>query len=135
MIVFVLLAGYLPFPTNPSLAILLFHLLPSSPSSPADVWSVGVIVFVLLAGYLPFLANPSLAILLFHLLPSSPSSSQADVWSVGVIVFVLLAGYLPFEENTMVQLFLKIKAADFEYPSWFTPEVKVSATLIPSPTH
>ena len=55
MIVFVFLAGYLPFPTNPSLAILLFHV--PSPSPPADVWSVGVIVFVLLAGYLPFEEN------------------------------------------------------------------------------
>ena len=61
---------------------------------------------------------------------------KADVWSVGVIVFVLLAGYLPFEENTMVQLFLKIKAADFEYPSWFTPSVKdfLDRILVVDPT-
>jgi serine/threonine protein kinase len=40
---------------------------------------------------------------------------------MGVILYVLLAGFLPFEENTMVALFLKIKNADFTYPSWFTP--------------
>jgi len=39
-----------------------------------------------------------------------------------VILYVLLAGYLPFDENTMVQLFQKIKNADFEYPDWFSDE-------------
>ena len=55
---------------------------------------------------------------------------------MGVIVFVLLAGYLPFEENTMVQLFLKIKAADFEYPSWFTSGVRdfLDRILVVDPT-
>jgi serine/threonine protein kinase len=43
---------------------------------------------------------------------------------MGVILYVLLAGFLPFEENTMIALFLKIKNADFTYPSWFSSELR-----------
>lgn len=49
---------------------------------------------------------------------------KADVWSVGVIMYVLLAGYAPFQEDNMASLFLKIKAADFAYPNWFTAQTK-----------
>ncbi|KAJ0979008.1 hypothetical protein J5N97_014482 [Dioscorea zingiberensis] len=46
--------------------------------------------------------------------------APADLWSCGVILFVLLAGYLPFDESNLMNLYRKISAAEFTYPSWLS---------------
>jgi len=59
----------------------------------------------------------------------------ADIWSAGVILFVLIAGFLPFEEETTAALFMKIKAASFFFPSWFSTDAKdlVRRILVTNP--
>ncbi|ETW06221.1 CAMK/CAMK1 protein kinase, variant 2 [Aphanomyces invadans] len=50
--------------------------------------------------------------ILLHL----PYGKPVDVWSAGVITFILLAGYMPFHGTTQVELFARIKTADYDCP-------------------
>ncbi|OIT22655.1 PREDICTED: CBL-interacting protein kinase 2-like [Nicotiana attenuata] len=61
--------------------------------------------------------------------------AKADIWSCGVILFVLLAGYLPFHDSNLMEMYTKIKKAEFKCPNWFPLEVRklVSKILDPNP--
>lgn len=47
-----------------------------------------------------------------------------DLWSCGVILFALLAGYLPFEDPNTSNLYKKILSADYEQPTFISPEAQ-----------
>ncbi|XP_059317960.1 CBL-interacting protein kinase 2-like [Lycium ferocissimum] len=61
--------------------------------------------------------------------------AKADIWSCGVILFVLLAGYLPFQDSNLMEMYGKIRKAEFKCPNWFPSEVRklLSRILDPNP--
>lgn len=61
--------------------------------------------------------------------------AKADIWSCGVILFVLLAGYLPFQDQNLMEMYRKIKKAEFKYPNWLSPDARrlISKILDPNP--
>ena len=49
------------------------------------------------------------------------------MWAIGVIAYVVLGGYPPFFAETRNQLFLKIKKANFSFPSKYWGHVSAPA--------
>lgn len=60
---------------------------------------------------------------------------KADTWSCGVILFVLLAGFLPFHDSNLMEMYRKIRRAEFRCPNWFSLEVRklLAKILDPNP--
>lgn len=52
------------------------------------------------------------------------NGTMVDLWSCGVILFALLAGYLPFEDANTSNLYRKILSADFDMPTFLSPEAQ-----------
>ncbi|KAG0481124.1 hypothetical protein HPP92_011982 [Vanilla planifolia] len=61
--------------------------------------------------------------------------AKADIWSCGVVLFVLMAGHLPFYDPNLMEMYRRIRKAEFKCPNWFTPDVRklITGILEPNP--
>lgn len=68
-----------------------------------------------------------------------PYGVAVDMWSIGVVLYILLCGYLPFADKNYVNLYRKIKNAQFVFQSsvWdnISQDAKdfISALLVANP--
>ncbi|ETV67170.1 CAMK/CAMK1 protein kinase [Aphanomyces astaci] len=70
-----------------------------------------------------------------EILLHEPYGKPVDVWSVGVITYILLVGYMPFHGNTQVELFSRIKHAEYDCPDDLSPDAQdfLSKMLVVAP--
>jgi calcium/calmodulin-dependent protein kinase I len=54
--------------------------------------------------------------------------AEVDLWSVGVITYILLCGFPPFYGEKVHDIFNKIMAADYDYPTDYWEHISKPAT-------
>jgi len=55
-----------------------------------------------------------------EIISKTPYGTSVDMWSIGVVLYIILCGYLPFADKNYVQLYRKIKQAQFVFhPSFW----------------
>jgi calcium/calmodulin-dependent protein kinase I len=53
---------------------------------------------------------------------------EVDLWSIGVITYILLCGFPPFYGEKVPDIFDKILAAQYDYPSEYWGHISTEAT-------
>ena len=51
-------------------------------------------------------------------------NQKCDVWSLGCVLYMLVTGKLPFDGNSKVEVFHKINNAEYQEPSYVSPECR-----------
>lgn len=71
-----------------------------------------------------------------ELLTDKRANKSSDLWALGCIIYQLLSGLPPFRASNEYQIFKKIIALDFEFPTGFpeVPKGLVQSILVLDPT-